>query len=710
MPSASTSNASEASNFTQRTSERAVNLRACAKALRLHDGEVLNALIQGTTYARENRFQDSPEQLSERVRESLTLLIRHLEGGEESGSLYVGLKVFELTRLERDRAENRAEYERAVNEEEHIYLTFLMEHASSPALESFRIAFRLLTAGLIEEAPRHVRALFIGDCLIVEILGFLIAPLMDEGISIDPYGINPRDPAQLSQMLDSLSTKNFDVVLFSPFSHTRLPEIAKLLEASSTFASRRQIEELVTSAISQTQDLLLTLSQRFECPIFVHNAGLVVRGSNSSKICARLLLTNRARAIAGRKLNQWLADWVGAVNAATFQHIFVLDEESLARQVGRLALGRYVHTSPYQHSVVFSRHLAREYRRRISAVGRLLGKKLIVCDLDNTLWEGLIGEGNVTHHRVRQENLKRLKDHCGIVLSIASKNETANVHFRGGLLEESDFVAPQISWGHKSDAISNIKKSLNLQTKHMVFLDDRAEERALVREAFPDILALDPCDPETWRLMELWGDMTFGSSDLDRTRLYKEQSLRDTLVGVSAHGESKTDSDALKTLGLVMTIGQAERGDLKRIAELINRTNQWNLCGTRASYEQVRAWYEAEGTEILVGKVADRFGDMGTVCVAVVKGSSDSAELPVFVLSCRAFGYGIESAMLADIGRRFDIGGRRRVLRGLYQSNAQNHPCRNMYSDHGFSVVDGKFEWTGAPAIPPVPWLKLQFA
>ena len=127
-------------------------LRVCARALREHREAVVQALIQGTGYGRENRFQDVPNQLRERVGESLALLIEHLEGREDFGSLYTGQRLFELTRLEKTHQANLEEYRRAVGEDEDVYLTLLGPYVSARALQAFKTAFRLITAGLVAEA------------------------------------------------------------------------------------------------------------------------------------------------------------------------------------------------------------------------------------------------------------------------------------------------------------------------------------------------------------------------------------------------------------------------------------------------------------------------------------------------------------------------------------------------------------------------------
>jgi predicted enzyme involved in methoxymalonyl-ACP biosynthesis len=98
------------------------------------------------------------------------------------------------------------------------------------------------------------------------------------------------------------------------------------------------------------------------------------------------------------------------------------------------------------------------------------------------------------------------------------------------------------------------------------------------------------------------------------------------------------------------------------------------------------------------------------VCVAVVTLDSQQAEIPVFVLSCRVFGYGVETAMLSEIARRSGIGGKRSRLIGRYRQTNQNHPGKNMYTDHGFSSDHDTFVWTGEPSLPVVSWAEIRVA
>ena len=127
------------------------------------------------------------------------------------------------------------------------------------------------------------------------------------------------------------------------------------------------------------------------------------------------------------------------------------------------------------------------------------------------------------------------------------------------------------------------------------------------------------------------------------------------------------------------------------MAELINRTNQWNLCGTKTSFEQVKTWHEANNAQVLIGSASDCFGNMGTVCVAVVTMDSQKVENPAFVLSCRVFGYGVETAMLAEIGRRWATGSK--SLIGHYRATNQNQLCKNM------GIAPGNVELGGAALL-----------
>lgn len=678
-------------------------LPRAAFALRQHRRTIVDALLWGAegNDPLPNRFDEPADRFRRRVNDGLELLVKGLDGRSDHAALYVGQRVFELFDPELGREANLAVARASVARERQLIASILDERAGAEVRDAFETAFDSLVSGITSGGGQHVRTLFVGDCLMGEIVGFLVGRTLSDGISIDPFAVHSRDPATLERLLADLPQQTFDAVFVSPFSHARLPELEALLDPRHAFTTAEVQRERVEAILAQTEPLLDRLVDKYECPIFVHNAGLVSRGKDSLRAAAKDALTFWPRALAAARINGWIADYVKRKNAASFRHVHVIDEVALVRAHGRL-LGVAFHDSEFQHAVRLSDKLAGEYHVRIAAIAQLLEKKLVVCDLDNTLWSGVIGEGDVEHHASRQRTLKKLRDECGVVLTIASKNDPANVRWDGAVLGAADFVSPQIHWGPKAQSIARLRDSLNLQTRHMVFIDDRPDERALVSEAFPDIRVVDALDPDTWAQLAAWADLAAGSSDVDRTRFYQEREEREAFVA-SQGGSSieAVDPAMLKQLGVNIRVTEAAKGDLKRVAELINRTNQWNLCGSRTTFQQVRDWHGSSNAHVFVAHVSDRFGDMGAVCVAVVTTDATSAHIPIFVLSCRVFGYGVEAAMIAHIAKRTEIGSTRKRLVGMYKGTSQNHLAKNMYLDHGFTATDAGFEWRGSgrPAV-----------
>jgi FkbH-like protein len=454
-------------------------------------------------------------------------------------------------------------------------------------------------------------------------------------------------------------------------------------------------------AFAQVAPTLRLLAERFECPVIVHNTAQVTRCDGSPRSAARRRLTWPGRRRLAGALNARIEAAVARLNRDTFEHLHVLDETSWLRAFGDARLGRYLHAAEYQHPAVLGQLLAAAYVDVIVTVTTLLDRKLVACDLDNTLWDGLIGEGPVRHHLERQRTLAALRQK-GVVLAIASKNDPANVRFDGGVLGADDFVHSEINWNPKAQSIRRIAETLNLKTKDFVFVDDRPDERDLVTRGVPGVIALDATSPRTWERLALWAQLAQGS-DTDRTEMYRQYRARQEAIDE----QRDVDEEALLAgLGLVVRIREAGTDDLKRVAELINRTNQFNLQGSRTSFAEVKRWSEDPATSILLASADDRFGSNGTVCVAVARRTDDGVEVPVFVLSCRVFGYGIEHAVMNHIKRAVRREGERLVAWLI--ETPHNGPCREFLPASGFSRDGDRFVYAAADVGPDPAWLTVQ--
>ncbi len=556
---------------------------------------------------------------------------------------------------------------------------------------------------LLAEGRRTARVLLVGDCLHLDVVTFAQPALAAEGITLEPTYATSKNPIQLQREIGALDPTTFCAVFFSPFTYEFVPSLEAFQRLGMAMRTPWIASRAADEAFAQVTPTLRMLAERFECPIIVHNTAQVTRVDGTPRSAARRRLTWPGRRRVAAALNARIAAAVAELNRTTFEHLHVLDETSWRHAFGDARLGRYLHAAEYQHPAVLGQLLADAYVDLIATITGLVDKKLVACDLDNTLWEGLIGEGAVRHHLDRQRTLAALRQK-GVVLAIASKNDPRNVHFDGGVLGADDFVHSEISWNPKPVSIRRIADSLNLKVKDFVFVDDRPDERDLVARGVPGVTALDATSTRTWRRMALWAQLAQGS-ETDRTEMYRQYRARQDAFEV----QGELDEQALLAgLGLVVRLREAEAGDLKRVAELINRTNQFNLQGSRTSFAEVRRWFEDPATTILLASADDRFGSNGTVCVAVARRAGDAVEVPVFVLSCRVFGYGIEHAVMNHIKRVLRRAGERLVA--WLVETPHNGPCRDFLPASGFARDGDRFVYAADDVGPDPAWLTVQCA
>jgi len=631
------------------------------------------------------------------------LVLRFRTGDALYEQLYVGekLKQFHLEPLPDD--ERRPFRERVAALEQQAIRDVVASAVSPAACSALDEVLARMYGTIVAEGRRIARVLLVGDCLHLDVVTFAQPALAAEGITLEPTFATSKNPVQLQREIGALDPSRFCAVFYSPFTYEFVPALETFQRMGMAARTPWLAPRAAADAFAQAAPTLRLLAERFECPVIVHNTAQVTRSDGSPRSAARRRLTWPGRRRLAAALNARIDTAVAELNGSTFEHLHVLDETSWVRAFGDARLGRYLHAAEYQHPAVLGQLLAAAYVDVIVTVTGLLDKKLVVCDLDNTLWDGLIGEGAVRHYLDRQRRLATLRQK-GVVLAIASKNDPEKVHFDGGVLGADDFVHSEISWNPKAQGIRRIAETLNLKTKDFVFVDDRPDERDLVTRGVPGVTALDATSPRTWERLGLWAQLVQGS-ETDRTEMYRQYRARQEAIDE----QRDTDEEALLAgLGLVVRIREAEPDDLKRVAELINRTNQFNLQGSRTSFAEVKRWSDDPATTILLASADDRFGSNGTVCVAVARHGDDGLEVPVFVLSCRVFGYGIEHAVMNHIKRAVRREGERVVARLI--ETPHNGPCREFLPSSGFGRDGDRFVYAAADVGPDPAWLTVQRA
>lgn len=372
----------------------------------------------------------------------------------------------------------------------------------------------------------------------------------------------------------------------------------------------------------------------------------------------------------------------------------------------------------YLGKVPFSNDVFKEavadLKSGLSALGGR-SRKLLMVDLDNTMWGGIVGDAGwegITlggHHAVGeafvdfQRALKGLKQR-GILLAIVSKNdesiamEALRKHPEM-VLRPEDFAGWRIDWTDKAQNIVDLVKELNLGLQSAVFVDDSPFERGRIREALPEVLVPEwPTNPMLYvkalEALRCFDVALVTEEDRQRHAMYFAERQRDVSMKKATSAE-----DWLDTLEMKIRVEPLEPGNISRVVQLLNKTNQMNLKTRRMTPEAFREWCEGEGRFFRAFRVSDRFGDSGLTALLSLERSGSEAEIVDFVVSCRVFKRGVEETMVAkalEQCRRWGV----RSLVADYSPTAKNAPCLAFWESSGFERQGDGYRFVLDTAAP----------
>ncbi|MBQ7010979.1 MAG: HAD family hydrolase [Clostridia bacterium] len=346
-------------------------------------------------------------------------------------------------------------------------------------------------------------------------------------------------------------------------------------------------------------------------------------------------------------------------------------------------------------------------------------KKVLTLDLDNTLWGGVVGDvgqqgldlGEETPvgqaYREFQHYVKEVSQ-TGIVLTVASKNDEENaldgLRHPDGYLHPEDFAVIKANWDRKDGNILQTVASLDLLPDSVVFADDNPAERHIVHENVAGAAVPEMTSPESYiRTVDRGGyfePLSLSGEDLKRNEMYRENAKRAELsLSFADYGEY------LKSLDMVAAVGDFPDIYLKRIAQLANKSNQFNLTTRRYTETEIEEIAKSGEYIRLCGKLADRFGDNGVVSVIIAKKNGDEADILLWIMSCRVLKRGMEQLMrncLLEAARDAGV----KTLRGYYYPTQKNGMVRNLLGDLGFEKIsedaEGNTEWTISTDASPL--------
>ena len=285
--------------------------------------------------------------------------------------------------------------------------------------------------------------------------------------------------------------------------------------------------------------------------------------------------------------------------------------------------------------------------------------KVIVLDCDNTIWGGVVGEDGVEGVKISpiwkqmQQHMVGLSDK-GFLLCLCSKNNEADVFDvfdarADMILNRNHLVSWRINWRTKSENIKSLARELKLGLDSFIFLDDNPVECAEVRSGCPEVLSLRiPREEDVVRFLDhVWpfDRLRVTSEDQQRTAMYKQEMER-----VRFQSQSLTIEHFFEGLNLRVALSTLEPMQLPRVAQLTQRTNQFNFTTIRRTEAEIQQILTA-GLECQMVEVSDRFGDYGLVGVMVFSNSNDVLEVDTFLLSCRVLNRGVEHRMLNELGK-----------------------------------------------------------
>ncbi|MCL2260131.1 MAG: HAD-IIIC family phosphatase [Fibromonadales bacterium] len=335
-------------------------------------------------------------------------------------------------------------------------------------------------------------------------------------------------------------------------------------------------------------------------------------------------------------------------------------------------------------------------------------KKCVVLDLDNTLWGGIAGDDGLENLKLGhglgigkifvefQEWLKKLKER-GIILAVCSKNEesTAKEVFEKHpemVLKLDDISVFIANWENKADNIRKIQSVLNIGFDSIVFMDDNPAEREIVRQNLSAVCVPElPKDPAEW-LEFLYGEnlfetVSFSQEDKERTKQYREQVERTTF-----EQSFTNETDFLKSLEMECEVEDFTKFNIPRIAQLSQRSNQFNLRTVRYSEADIQNLSNNENYKNFAFSLKDKFGDNGLIAVVILEKRSKELFIESWFMSCRVLKRGMESFTLNTIAKYAKENSFEKIT-GEYLPTAKNKLVENHYKDLGFvSLGAGKFE------------------
>lgn len=481
--------------------------------------------------------------------------------------------------------------------------------------------------------------------------------------------------------------------------HTSWRNIEKFPEVSDT---KDDVDSILESEYVRFRAMWVKLEEKFHCPIIQNNFDR----PNYRLMGNRDIWDYRGRSNYILRLNQKFYEY-----AQNNHNFYINDLEYISQDYGLSEWNNSLYWHMYKCAMCMEAipYVAQSVANIVKSIyGK--NKKVLVLDLDNTLWGGIVGDDGIEGIKIGSEvskgqvftefqgYCKKLKD-IGVILAVDSKNDMDNalagLNHPDGILKPDDFVDIKANWHSKDQNLKEIADELTLGIDSFVFVDDNPAEREIVSAQLPGVAVPLMDTAENYiKVLDHSGYFevtSLSAEDVKKTEMYHAKAKASKAAATFAdYGEY------LDSLRMTAYIDDFKPIYIQRIAQLTNKSNQFNLTTFRCTEDDIRIMQESSDYVCLCGRLVDRFADNGLVTVVIAERVKDIFHIKLWLMSCRVLKREMEDTMMNVLVEKAREYGINKII-GYYYPTAKNRMVKDFYGMMGFDRVmedeEGNSKW-----------------
>lgn len=521
-----------------------------------------------------------------------------------------------------------------------------------------------------------------------EIVNILELFLLNQGIEPEFY------QSEYAQFWQDAVFGNEELDSFSPdlvYIHTTSRNLSEY--TFSMTASAEETDSMTENQFRHFEEVWSAVKNKFGCPVIQNNFEMpffrILGNKDATDIHGKISFINR--------LNEKFAQY-----ARNNENFYINDINYISACYG---LEKWHDTGAwYMYKYAMNTQAIPEFAFNLSNIIKSIfgkNKKMLMLDLDNTLWGGVVGDAGQQGIEIGHETgvaegytefQQYIKNHkqLGVLLSVNSKNDMENaldgLSHPDTVLKPDDFVVIKANWNTKDKNTEEISEEISVLPDSFVFVDDNPAERNIVSEQVPGIAVPEISSIEDYiKTIDRNGyfELTsYTADDIKRNEMYRANIQR------AGNAKKFADySEYLLSLEMTAYIDRFDEVSLARITQLTNKSNQFNLTTRRYTQSEMEAVFNDDSCIKIYGRLSDKFGDNGIVSVVIGHKDGAALHIDLWLMSCRVLKREMEYAMLdrlVNICKKNNIS----EIYGYYFKTAKNGMVKNLFTDFGFRRIN----------------------